>query len=223
MNTSTPPVQATEVPHQLFNAAIQAGDAVRKLATASSQNLGADCFLHAKLTQALLADLDITTTLQVGFAAWRVGPGDGDVISHRFGPGNMVPIPGAAALPYHAWLETADGFIIDTTCYQLRSKAAELDAFDGQTTDVRWCPDLVVIHRTDTHRYATVRDQSVGMMFYLRVPELLARVDSGRALDAEELSLARFIMRNPDVQVQGVCSVLPANAIAASQRQAMAA
>lgn len=80
-------------------------DAVQKLSIASSELYGGDCYLHGALSQKLLEMNNIDSRIVVGFAAWRVGDGDGDVITHRPQPG-VALAPGSA--PYHVWLEIVD-------------------------------------------------------------------------------------------------------------------
>jgi hypothetical protein len=122
-------LQAASRATALSAAAQQVSAALRKLASASSGHLGSDCYVHAALGNRLLADLAIETKPVVGFAAWRVGNGDGDVISHT--PRTQGHLPaGGRGFAYHAWLDCS-GFIIDFTTYQLSQKALTLDAADG--------------------------------------------------------------------------------------------
>lgn len=125
--------------------------AIRKLAEAASSHVGADCYLHADLCRELLKQHGVESRLVIGFAAWRVGDGHGDVIVHAPLQG-MAPQP--EALPFHAWLEigpaeSAHRLILDFSTYQLRRKAAELDALDGGDTNVNWCPDYLAALATD--------------------------------------------------------------------------
>lgn len=92
--------------------------AIRRLAMAASPSVGSDCYLHAALGRQLLADLGIEARVVTGYAAWRVGPGDGDVISHTHQETSYLP-QGAIGFAYHAWLACA-GHVIDFTTYQLK-------------------------------------------------------------------------------------------------------
>ena len=117
--------------------------AVRRFATASSRDFGSDCYFHALLGGALLADLDFSTECQFGYAGWRVGPGNGDVIgSGPFVQQSFGPV-GKPGLMYHSWL-LCQNWIVDFTTYQLRLKARRLDACDGAHTTVEWCPDFLL-------------------------------------------------------------------------------
>ena len=109
--------------------------ALRRLATAASGNLGSDCYIHAAIAQEILNRLGVSSKLVAGYAAWRVGNGDGDVILHAPMP-NMPSQPGSVA--YHMWLEVGK-HLIDFTTYQLRHKAIQRDKLDGGTTTVTWC------------------------------------------------------------------------------------
>lgn len=73
--------------------------ALRRLATAASEKLGSDCYIHCALAQTILADFDIESRIVVGYAAWRVGNGDSDVIVHTPSPGMVYQ---HQALPFHA-------------------------------------------------------------------------------------------------------------------------
>jgi hypothetical protein len=81
--------------------------AIRKLATAASGDIGADCYAHAVIAQAILAKLGVEAHLAVGYAAWRVGEGDGDVILHAPAPG-MVEQPGGVPYPYPVQIIESD-------------------------------------------------------------------------------------------------------------------
>ena len=92
--------------------------AIRKLATAASGHIGSDCYAHAAIAQVILAKLGVEARLVAGYAAWRVGDGDGDVILHAPAPG-MVEQPGG--VPYHMWLEIED-HLLDLTTYCVRRR-----------------------------------------------------------------------------------------------------
>ena len=189
-------------------AATAAGEAVRKLALAASASVGADCYLHAELTRRLLADLGLTCKTQVGFAAWRVGRGDGDVIAHTFKVPGYLP-EGAIGLPFHAWvtwdgISPEDDILIDTTTYQLPHKARALDALDGGHTVVEWCPELLVVPRSALSSYETVaKAPGPGVFYYEQVPQLQARVSADFVLEEDAMDKARLILANPGVMVMG--------------------
>lgn len=88
-------------------AAERAGVAMRKLAQAASSHVGSDCYVHAAIGRELLKDLGIKTELKAGHAAWRIGSGDGDVMSHVDGVQGYLP-EGAQGFAYHVWLETVE-------------------------------------------------------------------------------------------------------------------
>lgn len=183
-------------------------EAIRKLARAASSHLGSDCYVHALLAQALFRDVGIETQVTVGFAAWRVGAGDSDVIAHTTQVKGYLP-PGAQGLAYHAWLECAD-HILDFTTYQLREKARQLDLADGGHTTVDWCPDYLLVARFDVRRYLEVAAApNPGAVYYETRPELLARVAENFTLDPEDLRMARLILANPHLTVFGPNNLLP--------------
>lgn len=191
---------------KLEEAAEKAGHALRRLAGAASGNLGSDCFVHAAIGQALLADLGFNADIAVGEAAWRVGPGRGDVISHTpreksFSPQQMNPEQQAHA--YHAWL-VVDGVVVDLTTYQLETKARMLDAADGGHTTVEWWPAVLVLPKQRVSTFEqTAASLKAGVAFYQAHEDLQALVTSQRELDPEDLAAARLLMANPDMVAFG--------------------
>lgn len=180
----------------------QVAHALRRLAEAASASLGSDCYMHAEMGRLLLADLGFAFETRVGAAAWRLGSGDGDVVSHI--PGQVSHLPqGARGFAYHAWLEAGD-WLLDLTTYQLRRKAAELDAADGGHTNVDWCPDYLLLKRSSvlTHRQVA-KAPHWGVAYYESSPELAALMADGFFLDADDVAAARLIMRNPGMNVLG--------------------
>ncbi|WP_186214455.1 hypothetical protein [Burkholderia gladioli] len=185
--------------------------AIRKLSEASSANIGRDCHLHAGLCQALLARLGVETTLIIGYASWRVGNGDGDVINH-LPVKNMVHQP--KAHPYHAWLEFGNPtsrfrIILDFTTYQLHRKAAELDALDGGQTTVEWCPEYLAVPFANVSSLHDVRTLHAGLFYYERnVPMERQMLAQSKPLDQEDVELLGQIYQNPDINVIGPNHVL---------------
>lgn len=179
---------------------VRVSTALRKLALAASGSLGGDCYMHAAIAQALLAEQGIPTQITVGFAAWRVGDADGDVISHF--PQKGVSYP-TQTKPFHVWLTLA-GQVLDFTTYQLRLKAQQLDAQDGGCTTVSWCPDYLFVPRSACASYAAVARENAGVFAYDEHPELRSYVLAvANTLDQADLAAARLIYRNPDMYVQG--------------------
>jgi hypothetical protein len=180
----------------------QVSHAIRRLAEAASASLGADCYMHAEMGRMLLGDLGFQFETRVGYAAWRIGSADGDVLGHTHKVKSYLP-PGAKGFPYHAWL-TAGDFLIDFTTYQLRRKAAELDAVDGGHTNVDWCPDYLLLTRAQVMAYRAVAvAPAAGVAYYEADPTLAPLLARSYTLDADDIAHARLIMRNPDMQVLG--------------------
>lgn len=179
------------------------GPAIQKLAEAASSRLGSDCLTHTVLVHQALAELGVQTDLVVGNAAWRVGPGDGDVIAHVFQVKGYLPPGAEAGFPYHAWLRLGD-ILIDLTTYQLRLKGASLDSLDGGHTSVEWCPGYLVVPISEVSSYQEVaRAPRAGVFYYEHVPQLQSRVTAGMHVDQEDLQLLKIIMANPDIVVRG--------------------
>jgi len=185
--------------------------ALRKLTISASQSLGSDCAAHAYLSQRVLADEGIHTRVVIGAAAWRIGPGDGDVISHVPQTNGVQVALQPKAFPYHAWLET-DTHIIDFSTHTLGLKASQLDAMDGGHTTVAWCPDFLLLAREDVKSYRDVAQAPrEGVAFYREIPALLGLMIARGFIDEaneEDLYVLRMIYRNPDIHVIGVEDVV---------------
>lgn len=187
---------------QLSAAVEKVSFALRRLATAASGNLGGDCYLHAELGKALLADYGFSFKTVLGFAAWRVGPGDGDVLAHTAAVQGYLP-PGSLGFPFHAWLESGD-WLVDFTTYQFARKGRDLDAADGGHTQVNWRPDYLLIQRKDLKSYREVAQAPDAPMAYYEVrPELERPIREAGGLAPEDLATARLILLNPDMRVMG--------------------
>ncbi len=176
--------------------------ALRKLAIAASPQIGRDCYAHAELGRLLLADLDIQAHTVVGYAAWRIGPGSGDVIAH-VPQAESQTTANASGLMYHTWLECAD-VVIDFTTYQFATKARELDALDGGTTQVEWRPDFLLLSKQQTCRFSEVRQSfDFGLAYYEARPALDAVLRKAFSVDPRDVHTARLILQNPDLHVVG--------------------
>lgn len=187
------------------------GAALRKLAGAASSHLGGDCYLHAVLGQKLLESKGIRSEIAAGYAAWRTGQSDGSVVSHSQKSAGYLP-PGAQGFAYHAWL-VVGCHVVDFTTYQLPRKAAELDAADGGHTEMDWCPELLIAHRSSIRSYNQVAQGNTGLYYYERHLGVEARLAATFTLDPEDLRLAHLILATPDIVVVGPNHV-PANPIA---------
>ena len=186
----------------------QLAKAMQKLATAASGSLGADCYMHAALPQVILQDHGVPARITVGFASWRIGQGDGDVISH-------APMPGAVqfskdsgrAAPYHVWLTLKQeglSWVLDFTTYQLAQKAADLDAMDGGKTTVAWCPDFLLRPAGHSSSLAAVAKGDTGLFHYEENAQLSEVILANSIpVDPMDVSTLRIIYANPDIYVQG--------------------
>lgn len=176
---------------------------IRKYAAAMGRPSGKDCYQHAVIGRALLQDLGFDTRLVIGHAAWRVGPGDGDVLVYVPCLRKDWQIQGDGLI-YHAWLEIC-GLVVDFTSYQLRQAAQDLDRLDGRHTTVSWCPDYLVLPLEDTRSFYALRQGSgVGLTHYEERPELADIVEGSFVLDRETRWKLRVILLNPMCEVRAV-------------------
>lgn len=192
---------ARQAPPAFTDAAARVANALQKLAHASSVQYGGDCHLHAVLGKVLMQDLGFECRVVVGQAAWRVGDGDGDVLSHLADAQGWAP-NGMAALGYHVWLQWGE-FIVDFSSYQLPEKARQLDQADGGHTNVEWAPDHLILHRSEVRSFRDVQQLHKGLSFYYPDSRLEKRVMSGFVLEESTVATARFIMEHPHIRVFG--------------------
>ncbi len=183
----------------------QIAAALQKMMHAASAQRGADCAVHSALGQRLLSEAGFPSRLVVGEAAWRVGPGDGDVIVHSPSVGG-VSFGSGKSFAYHAWLET-EHQIIDFTTYSLSIKAKELDRQDGGRTTLTWTPPFLAIDKTATSSLkAVTMALDAGVCCYRELPGLKEAMESAQYLvrvEEHDLRILRLIMQNPECQVCG--------------------
>jgi hypothetical protein len=174
--------------------------ALRRLCSAASGNLGSDCFIHAAIAQEMLTSLGVASKLVVGYAAWRVGNADGDVIIHAPLP-NMPPQPGGVA--YHVWLEI-NNHIVDFTTYQLRQKGLQMDALDGGSTTVKWCPEYLSVPKKSVSPLQAVIQLRAGKFFYKQVESIEKLiVSTALPLDDNDVNTAWMLFHNQELRVFG--------------------
>jgi hypothetical protein len=174
--------------------------ALRRLATAASGNLGSDCYIHAAIAQEILNRLGVSSKLVAGYAAWRVGDGDGDVILHAPLP-NMPSQPESVA--YHMWLEVGNQ-LVDFTTYQLRYKSSQMDKLDGGSTTVKWCPDYLSVPKKSVSTLRAVIQLRAGLYFYKQdtaIENLI--ISAARPLDDDDINTAWLLYQNLELRVFG--------------------
>lgn len=148
-----------------------AQQAVNQVVSAITDFHGADCLLYASIGAGLLNQLGVPARAAAGSAVWRVGPGDSDLISHapELGGSMFVPAqaPGKMGM-FHAWIEVGD-LVIDFSTHALADKARMLDAADGGTTRVDWCPQALWLYKSEMLSLSQVRDHAhAGVCAYVR-------------------------------------------------------
>lgn len=160
--------------------------AVNQVVRAITDFHGADCLLYASVGAGLLNQLGVPARAAAGSAAWRVGPGDSDLISHapelagpQFQPANIV----GHAVMFHAWIEVGD-HVIDLTTGSLSDKARMLDQADGGSTRVEWCPSALWMDKAQMPSLTSVRDHpTAGVCAYIRKESVekvvLSSIDTG--------------------------------------------
>ncbi|MFZ4856068.1 MAG: hypothetical protein ACOYL3_06695 [Desulfuromonadaceae bacterium] len=179
---------------QLVSAALQ------KFMAASARP-GQDCYQRAVFAQSLLTKLGVDAKLVVGFTAWRIGNGDGDVIAHH-----PTSVGHGAGFMFHAWLEIGNN-ILDFTTYQLRLKAAMIDAIDGFKTNVVWCPEYLYVPKTSVSSYNLVRDKHAGLYHYqYDAPTEAMLRSAAKPADPADIEQLWQIYQNPNAQVHVLLS-----------------
>jgi hypothetical protein len=172
--------------------------AVRMRVAEGSDPPALDALRHARLARHLLQRAGLESDLMVGFSAWRVGPGVGDIVAHG---GSHDPRAESSRRddlvpPHHAWVETG-GHVYDATTYQLARKAADLSRPDGAVVSAVWCPDFVLTPRASLASFARVRQPVVGLMYYARDAYLQSIVlQQSVAPDPQDLARLEHIYRD---------------------------
>lgn len=194
--------------------------AVKQVVSAVTSISGADCILYSVVGAGLLNKLGIKSAPVAGSAAWRVGPGDADVISHASEIGGEKFAPeGVAVGLFHCWIQTVDEVgktsfdIIDTSTWQIKKKARELDAMDGQVTKVDFCPDYIWVNSKSKNILglrAVASSFDVGVFSYVRKKEIEKVIFNTEAFeDAVPMILAaemcyKAMIKGEKINVMGV-------------------
>jgi hypothetical protein len=189
--------------------------AVRKLIAAISGGRGGDCYSYVSYGRYLLGRLGVPAEIVIGYAAWRVGDGNVDVIAHHpnvptvcvagpeISPNGLSP----DSMMYHAWLEVA-GRIIDFSTCDLPRKAAIADAADGMHTTVTWAPDYLAAEKREVASFEKVTQEHAGLFCYERVPSLEAKARAeALAPDETDLGMLWMLYQNPDMLMLGPANV----------------
>lgn len=173
--------------------------AVQRLSEAASSHFGSDCYILSALARELLRLDGIESRMVVGYAGWRCGSGDSDVILHC-PTATIVPQSGVV---YHVWLEVLDN-IFDVTTFSLPQKAKELDRLDGGKTTVDWCPDYLFVPKKSISSLRDVVQKHAGLYFYERQPQVEQMIlETAPDLDPDDVSAVITLHQNQEIVVFG--------------------
>lgn len=183
--------------------------AFRKLFASAAASPGRDCLLYASLGQALIRKLGADARIVAGHAAWRVGPNDGDMITHASSGAGWTgfhQMGDQTMFLGHAWLEIGDR-ILDLTTWQLPLKAKMLDEMDGGSTQVEWRPDFLFVEKSAVSGFAEARQSAHSGAFYYQAigairAKVLAAIEAS-PYDPTDLFALEQIYRNPHIQTIG--------------------
>jgi hypothetical protein len=151
------------------------GMAIRQVVGATTSFHGADCIAYALVGAEVLRRMGFGAKAVAGSAAWRVGPGDGDVLSHAIelnhqSNGAFAPNHQTKAGMFHAWIECGLE-VVDFTTYSFPDKARQLDSMDGNKTLVQWAPEFLWVAREACSSLQVVANGfAVGVFAYIRNP-----------------------------------------------------
>lgn len=160
--------------------------AMHQVVGAITSSFGADCLMYAGVGAKVLTALGMPAKMVAGSAGWRIGPGDGDMISHAVEMHSQmstigIPEGAKAAGMFHAWVESGDT-IVDFTTGSLREKARYLDQMDGGRTQVDWAPEFLV---TPKRKVKSLQDVAngfdIGVYAYIQHPQIEAVVFKNHA------------------------------------------
>lgn len=157
---------------------------------ASTHFHGADCLFYAGVATKVLKDMGYPARMVAGSAAWRVGSGDGDVISHAVefnAPGSVNAAayapntPGGLAGMFHAWSEVGED-IVDFTTASFVEKARALDLMDGGHTSVDWTPQALWLPKKHCLDFGAVVNAPDGGVCVYKRHEPIEKVVMGESL-----------------------------------------
>ena len=198
--------------------------ALRKVVGAVTEAYGKDCLFYAFVAAEILRRKGFDARAVAGTASWRVGSGDGDVISHAIpmGPAyaqsnvGMSPVAHRAGM-FHAWVECGEA-VIDFTTHLLGHKAKLIDAMDGQVTNVEWSPPYLWAPKSTISTHAQVaRAPSGGVYSYLRSEDverhIFSDIDTGPESDVLYLAalVEQVLSINGPLEVIGLGGAVPQN------------
>lgn len=162
--------------------------AMRQVLGATTHAFGADCMAYALTGAEVLRRMGHDAKPVAGSAVWRVGAGVGDTLVHAkelyaSSTGAFAPGEGPAGTGmFHAWIEVGT-FIVDFTTFSFADKARQLDAQDGMTTTVKWCPDYLLVDRSSCSSLEAVpAGMKEGLYAYVR-HERVERVVYGSEME----------------------------------------
>lgn len=164
---------------------------------------GAECLSSALIGTEVLRRLGYDARATAGSAAWRVGPGGGDVISHAVemqSQQGKVYAPnltgsGMRAGMFHAWSVIGD-YIVDFTTSTLREKASQLDAQDGGKTQVDWAPEVLWAHKYEGSKFPEVANgYKAGTWVYRKHEEIERQVFTQRSKDFDAQTPATVVLQ----------------------------
>jgi len=119
-----------------------------------------DCAMLSYVAQRLLVDFDINVEVRAGFAAWRVGPAEFEVLGYYSEPWEMDFSLG------HAWVEYGP-LILDFSTFQIVRKVRALDAEVNQKTAILWNPpEFLIASREEIRSFDDVRNGTHPGLFY---------------------------------------------------------
>lgn len=145
--------------------------AIQALCNATSGSHGSDCAMIAGLAVEFMKHHDIQSEIVVGESAWRIDGEDAGACVVHVNVGAPLTAftdgTGKKMLHYHVWIKLDALWFLDLTTYQLDMKAKALDALDGGTTPVSWCPDYLLFTEAQLSTFQEVQQSyDAGVAYY---------------------------------------------------------
>lgn len=131
------------------------------------------CLIYAAFTGMALEEVGYRVRPVAGRAAWRVGPLAGDCV-HNVPELATTMIGGA--FPWHVWIETEDGWVVDMTTQHLKQKLDQLDAADGIKSSFKWDKPYIVERRSMMSNLDLVINSHQCCSYYEEVPGLITNI-----------------------------------------------
>ena len=124
----------------------EAEPVIRRLVETVHERPASACVTYAQIASPILHHMGVRNSIIAGRALWRVAPADDAVVHHVPEMGDCVV---SGDFPYHCWLMTLEGYVIDYTTKHLAEKLAMVAEYDNKSSECLWTEPFLVRHQKE--------------------------------------------------------------------------